>query len=142
MTVFTHRHPDDTAATLELLARRAHEAGVRLRLDREESAKHDLGGAPGVELCAENKRDVELCVVLGGDGTILRALQSYAGTEVPVFAINFGEIGCLATVERQDAEAGIARALGGDFELLHLPGIVVELDGEPRTAINDVAVHR
>jgi NAD+ kinase len=142
MTVFTHRHPGDTAATLELLARRAHEAGVRLRLDGEESAKHDLAGAPGVELCAENKRDVELCVVLGGDGTILRALQSYAGTEVPVFAINFGEIGFLATVERQDAEAGIARALGGDFELLHLPGIVVELDGERRTAINDVAVHR
>jgi NAD+ kinase len=80
--------------------------------------------------------------VLGGDGTILRALQSYSGTGVPVFAINFGEIGFLATVERRDAEAGIARALGGDFELLHLPGIVVELDGEPRTAINDVAVHR
>ena len=142
MTVFTHRHPEDTAATLELLARRAHEAGVRLRLDGEESAKHDLGGAPGVELCAEIKRDVELCVVLGGDGTILRALQSYAGTEVPVFAINFGEIGFLATVERQDAEAGIARALRGDFELLRLPGVVVELDGERRTAINDVAVHR
>jgi NAD+ kinase len=142
ITVFTHRHPGDTAATLELLARLAHEAGVRLRLDDEESDKHDLAGAPDVELGAKVKRDVELCVVLGGDGTILHALQSYAGTEVPVFAINFGEIGFLATVERQDAEVGIERALRGDFELLHLPGIVVELDGERRTAINDVAVHR
>ena len=41
-------------------------------------------------------------MVLGGDGTILRALQRYAGTGVPVFAINFGEIGFLATVEPQD----------------------------------------
>jgi NAD+ kinase len=142
ITVFTHRRPDDTLDTLELLAARAHEAGVRLRLDAEESAKYRLGGVPGVELDAEVKRDVELCVVLGGDGTILRALQSYAGTNVPVFAINFGEIGFLATVERNDSDAGIERALRGDFELLHLPGIVVELDGERRTAINDIAVHR
>ncbi len=81
-------------------------------------------------------------MVLGGDGTILRALQDYASTDVPVFAINFGEIGFLATVEPDDAGAGIDRALAGDFELLRLPGIVVELDGERRTAINDVAVHR
>jgi len=59
-----------------------------------------------------------------------------------VFAINFGEIGFLATVERSEARAGIDRALNGDFELLRLPGIVVELDGERRIAINDVAVHR
>jgi NAD+ kinase len=142
VTVFTHRRPEDTLATLQLLAERAHEAGVRLRLDPEETAKNELAGAPGVELDAEVKRDVELCVVLGGDGTILRALQSYAGTNVPVFAINFGEIGFLATVERNDSAAGIDRALRGEFELLHLPGIVVELDGERRTAINDIAVHR
>ena len=48
------------------------------------------------------------------DGTILRALQRYAGTPVPVFAINFGAIGFLATVEPADIESGIARALGGE----------------------------
>jgi NAD+ kinase len=91
-------------------------------------------------------------MVLGGDGTILRALQRYAGTGVPVFAINFGEIGFLATVERQDSSDGIRRALEGDFELLRLPAIVLdmpadapEVDGleiaQP-TAINDVAIHR
>jgi hypothetical protein len=41
-----------------------------------------------------------------------------------VFAINFGEIGFLATVEHR-TRAGIARALGGDFGCC-LPGIVVE----------------
>ena len=61
----------------------------------------------------------------------------------PVFAINFGEIGFLATVERQDAEAGIdARPARATSSCCACPGIVVELDGERRTAINDVAVHR
>jgi NAD+ kinase len=142
ITVLTHQRPADTRPTLQLLAQRAEQAGFRLRLSAEESEKHDLPAGPGLERDAPLEREVELCVVLGGDGTILRALQDYASTDVPVFAINFGEIGFLATVERDDAEAGIDRALAGDFELLRLPGIVVQLDGERRTAINDVAVHR
>jgi NAD+ kinase len=151
MTVFTHRRPEDTTAALERLAEHAAHAGVTLRLDEEETRKHGLLTGPGIEVNAPVKDGVELCVVLGGDGTILRAMQRYAGTEVPVFAINFGEIGFLATVERSDTDDGIRRALSGDFELLRLPGIVLG-DGRddagagaavgPPTAINDVAIHR
>src|SRR3984893_3947018 len=97
-------------------------------------------GEPGVELNAPLRDDVELCLVLGGDGTILRALQIYAGTGVPVFAVNFGEIGFLATIEPAELEQGIERALSVDFELLRLPAIVLE--NPRRIAINDVAVHR
>jgi len=147
MTVLTHRRADDTEQALALLARRATEAGVTLRLDEDETRKHGSVSGPGVEIDAPIKDEVELCVVLGGDGTILRALQRYAGTDVPVFAINFGEIGFLATVEPQDIETGIGRALSGDFELLRLPAIVLDLPDEhtqlgQQTAINDVAIHR
>jgi len=152
MTVFTHRRPDDTREALELLAARAAQAGVTLRLDEEETHKLGLRAAPGLLLDAPATDEVELCVVLGGDGTILRALQRYANTGVPVFAINFGEIGFLATVEPQDIEDGIRRALGGDFELLRLPAIVLDRPDDPstsgraeigwQTAINDVAIHR
>jgi NAD+ kinase len=147
ITVFTHRHGQETAATLQQLAGEASRAGVKLRLDEEETQKHRISPAPGLELNAPVKDDVELCVVLGGDGTILRALQRYSGTGVPVFAINFGEIGFLATVERQDSADGIRRALEGDFELLQLPAIVLDMpagrsNGGEQTAINDVAIHR
>jgi NAD+ kinase len=147
ITVFTHRHTKETAAALELLVARAAEAGVTLRLDEDETRKHGLATGPGVLVDAPAKQDVELCVVLGGDGTILRALRFYARTGVPVFAINFGAIGFLATVEPQDIEDGIRRALTGDFELLRLPGIVLGAseDGSHvagQTAINDIAIHR
>jgi NAD+ kinase len=142
ITVFTHRSPQDTGPALERLAQEAARAGVTLRLDEEETSKYGLLPGPGVALNAPVKDDVELCIVLGGDGTILRALQRYAGTEVPVFAINFGAIGFLATVEPQDLDDGIRRALEGDFELLRLPGIVLELPSGPQTGINDVAIHR
>ena len=152
MTVFTHRRPDETRAALALLAERAAQAGVTLRLDEEETAKLGLRAGPGLLLDAPSSDDVELCIVLGGDGTILRALQRYAHTGVPVFAINFGEIGFLATVEPQDIEDGICRALTGDFELLRLPAIVLDRPDDPatsgrpeigwQTAINDIAIHR
>ena len=101
MTVFTHRRPDDTdARAAACSSTQAAEAGVTLRLDAEETRKHGARSrGPGWSSTPTLKDDVELCVVLGGDGTILRALQRYAGTDVPVFAINFGEIGFLATVE-------------------------------------------
>ncbi len=153
MTVLTHRRPDDTGEALALLAARAVDAGVVLRLDEEETRKHPLEAGPGVLVNAPMTDDVELCVVLGGDGTILRALQRYASTNVPVFAINFGEIGFLATVELEDIEDGVRRALSGDFELLRLPAIVLDPDGRSgyaeeggeaarRMAVNDVAIHR
>jgi NAD+ kinase len=142
ITVFTHRRPEDTSAALRRLATAAAEAGVTLRLDEEETRKHGLTAGPGIEIDAPVEDGVELCVVLGGDGTILGALQRYAGTEVPVFAVNFGEIGFLATVEPEDIEDGIRRALDGDFELLRLPAIVLDAPGGAQTAVNDVAIHR
>ena len=143
ITVFTHRDPYDIAAALAELIKQAGEAGVTLRFDPEETAKLRLQPAEGLALDAPIERDVELCVALGGDGTILRALQHYAATDVPVFAINFGEVGFLATVEPQDLPGGVARALQGEFELLHLPAITVELpEGGPLYAMNDLAITR
>jgi NAD+ kinase len=150
ITVFTHRRPEDTTAVLRRIVEQAAAAGVTLRLDEEETRKHGLEDGPGLQVNAPVKDGVELCLVLGGDGTILGALQRYAATKVPVFAINFGEIGFLATVEPDDVEDGVRRALSGDFELLTLPAIVLEQpgvqSGEPAgdgwMAINDVAIHR
>jgi NAD+ kinase len=142
ITVFTHRRPDDIATALDQLLAYARDSEVTLRLDPEETRKHHIAAEPGVIVDAEVKRDVELCVVLGGDGTILRALQHYAGTGVPVFAINFGEIGFLATVEPEGIADGFRRALNGEFELLRLPAIALELGGATQMAINDVAIHR
>jgi NAD+ kinase len=142
ITVLTHRRPDDTTPAITRLAEQAAVAGVTLRLDEEETRKHGLQSAPGLEVDAPIKNDVELCVVLGGDGTILRALQLYAGTSVPVFAFNYGEIGFLATVEPQDLDDGIRRALDGAFELLRLPAILLDDARGGAAAINDVAIHR
>ena len=60
----------------------------------------------GIEPLDALDGDPDLCLVLGGDGTILKALRRFAGTEVPVFGVNFGTIGFLAAVERDELETG------------------------------------
>ena len=61
---------------------------------------------------------------------------------MPVFGINFGEMGFLATVDREDARTGCIRALSGEFEVLSLPAIEVFGNGDRWLGINDVSIHR
>jgi NAD+ kinase len=141
-TVLTHRRPAETAPALTMLRELAEQAGALLRFDATETRKHGLEPHAGLELNAEIQADVDICFALGGDGTVLTALRAYAGTRVPVFALNFGEIGFLATVDREDARAGLERAFAGDFETLSLPGIGVSGSCGQWLAINDVSMHR
>ncbi len=146
VSVLTHSRPAQTTAALDTLMTAAATAGVTLRFDAEEAAKHGLSAGNGVLLGETASDEVDLCMVLGGDGTILRALRRYAGTHVPVFAVNFGDIGFLATIEPQELADGVRRAFAGDYELLPLPAIEVDGVGgdvkEQEHAFNDVAIHR
>jgi NAD+ kinase len=144
VTLLSHARTEQVAPAVTALVEAARTEGVTLRFDPDETAKHGLEAGEGIELDAPVSDDVELCVVLGGDGTILRALRRYAGTSVPVFAVNYGEIGFLATIDpHEDSLAdGMARALAGDFETLTLPALAVETPDGPHAAINDFAIHR
>jgi NAD+ kinase len=141
-TVLTHRRPSETRPAIQALVALARKAGVVLFVDPEETRKHRLEHAEGLEVDVEGHIDVDLCFAFGGDGTILTALRRYAGTGVPVFAVNFGEIGFLATVDREDSQYGIERALAGNFEVLSLPGISLAGEAGEWLAINDVSMHR
>ena len=141
-TVLTHRRVSDTAGPLQELIAAARRAGVLLRFDADETSKHGLVPAEGIELDSDRHDDVDLCLVMGGDGTILTALRVFTGTGVPVFAVNFGEVGFLATVDPDGLAAHFDRAFAGDFEMLQLPTIAVGRPEGTWTAMNDISVHR
>jgi NAD+ kinase len=141
-TVITHRRPDETGPAIGKLLARARAAGVTLRFDPTETEKHGLTPEPGLVLDAPVLREVEICFALGGDGTMLSALRQYAGTGVPVFGVNFGEIGFLAAVDREEALSGIECALSREYEVFPLPGIALRADGLSWVAMNDVSIQR
>jgi NAD+ kinase len=141
-TVLTHRRPHETAGAIAALIGAAGRAGVTLRFDSDETRKHGLAARAGIEVDAPLSRDVGVCIAMGGDGTILTALREYARTGVPVFAVNFGEVGFLATIDPDGLDADFDRAFAGEFDTLELPGITVGRPDGSWTAMNDISLHR
>jgi NAD+ kinase len=137
--LITHMQPALTGDAVEIAARVAGESGWRLLADQKEIEKH--GGVAGLEPAGEDDAP-DLCLALGGDGTILHALRRFAGTEVPAFGVNFGTVGFLAAVERERTEDGIRRAFAGEVETLRLPGLEVTVGGRAALGLNDVTLAR
>ena len=142
ITLFTHQYPDQTGECVERLVAAASERGVDVLVPAGEVEKHGLKEQDGLHLGADVADPTDLALVLGGDGSILTALRAYSGRGVPVFALNYGAIGFLATVEPHSIDEALACAFDGRFELLELPGIAATVDGGEQWAVNDVSVHR
>jgi len=88
-------------------------------------------------------------VVLGGDGTFLRAAQTAADVDVPILGVNVGKVGFLSKAENQALESVLGQLHDGDFELeprLMLQVRVVHADGraagQDYAALNEAAVVR
>jgi NAD+ kinase len=138
--LITHSHPPAATEAVEIAVEVAREAGWRLVATADELDKHGAA-AEGLEVVEETGRP-DICLVLGGDGSILHALRRFAHTGVPVFGVNFGTVGFLAAVDRGEAAAGIRRALDGEIETVDLPGLEVTVNGEREIGLNDVTLAR
>ncbi len=132
--VITHGTPEAIGPALERLSSLAAEMGVELLVDEADAQKHDVPRAES-ELEA-----ADVAIVLGGDGTMLRALGRYLGTDVPVVGVNFGRVGFLSSIPRSQFEDGLERVFAGDFRIVELPTLEVELGAERRVAVNDLVV--
>ncbi len=143
VSVLTHARSQQSSAALRCLLAVAAEQAVELWFTEDEAHKHGLTAGPGIRVVPVWRADADLCVALGGDGTILMALRQQIDTGVPVFAVNLGQVGFLATVEPEEQAEGLVHAISGEFEVLELPALEATMpDGSQRSAINDISVHR
>jgi len=110
-------------------------------------------GQPGEGACRLLGIDVpleaiELAIVLGGDGTILRAAELVRPASIPIIGVNLGHVGFLAEAEREDLHEVVRRAIGGDYEVEERMAIdVVVLDADDREvyrtwALNEATVEK
>jgi len=88
-------------------------------------------------------------VVLGGDGTFLRAARAVAEVDVPLLGINLGKVGFLSKAEATDLEPVLERIVAGEYRLderLAIEGRIFRnggtADGERHIALNDIVVAR
>ncbi len=124
------RHPQAAAAT-ELAARHLAMAGMTAVMESD----------------LDHGTELEAVLVLGGDGTLLRAAELARGTQAPLVGMNFGHVGFLAEVEREQVDEVVRRIAEQDYEVEERGTIeaTVLRPGAPSVtdwALNEVAVEK
>jgi NAD+ kinase len=119
--VVAHTGRKDSLEAAIAVCRQLIEGGLTPVLSSDEYAHimaeaHDLSP---VALLGDTvqKHDLELVIVLGGDGTILRAAELARGCPAPLLGVNLGHVGFLAESDREDLTETVARALSRDYSV-------------------------
>lgn len=119
--VVAHALRDDTVEAATRVIRALHDAGAQPVLaaeDREELAARRAEFASTAALGTDvTVTDIELAIVLGGDGTILRAAELVRGGTAPILGINMGHVGFLAEIERDDMDDAVRRVISRDYRV-------------------------
>jgi NAD+ kinase len=94
-------------------------------------------------------RTTDALVVLGGDGTFLRAVRAIAEVDVPILGINLGKVGFLSKAEAGELDSVLAKIVEGRYtidERMALEGRILRggkpIDGKRHVALNDIVVAR
>ena len=146
-----HARRDDTVEAAQRVLSAVRAAGaipVVSAEDRPELAERlPLEGVEtlGVDVGVD---DLELAIVLGGDGTILRAAETVRGGRAPILGINMGHVGFLAEIERDDMDDAVRRVIARDYRVEERLALAVKvLDADDRVifetwALNEATVEK
>ncbi|WP_432535870.1 NAD kinase [Kineococcus arenarius] len=147
--VLAHTGRPEAVTALTEVVRRLHEAGVHTLMTPEEAEALSVADR---RLVAERHLDgavegAEMVIVLGGDGTILRAAELVRGTGATLLGVNLGHVGFLAEAEREEVVGTVSRVVAGDYRVEERMTLDVEivLDGEVVArswAVNEVSVEK
>lgn len=100
------------------------------------------------ELAAEQPENTawDLAISVGGDGTMLRAVELVSASDVPVLGVNVGQLGYLVEIEPPDLRSSVERFLAGDHHIEERMRLAVRIEGdgrtEPLTALNEAVLEK
>src|ERR1700709_2522483 len=89
---------------------------------------------------------IDVCITLGGDGTLLDTLAFIHDSGIPVIGINFGRLGFLASINKSDIAAAIFAVVNNNFTLDSRDLISIDSElkivGDGNFALNDITIHK
>jgi NAD+ kinase len=115
MLLVAHTGRAEVVSTARRVADRLGAAGVRLRVLESEARDLDCGAATAMPVSPAAAQDAELVLVIGGDGTLLRAAELARPVRTPLFGVNLGHVGFLAETEPDLLSDAIDHLLAGDY---------------------------
>src|SRR5262249_58221956 len=107
MLVVAHVGRPAALRSARLVVDRLTEAGMAVRILEPEAADLRCAGADVVPATPDAAQDAEMVIVLGGDGTLLRAAEIARPAGAPLLGVNLGHIGFLAEAEPGDLAGAV-----------------------------------
>lgn len=121
MLVVAHTGRQESLDAAVSVCRQLQAAGVTpvMKLDEHDDVSLTAPELGAIAVLGETVAtgDIELAIVLGGDGTILRAAELTRGCPAPLLGVNLGHVGFLAESERDNLADTVQRALERDYEV-------------------------
>src|SRR5659263_82990 len=144
IAVISHRQSEATREALLRVLELCRELSIEAVIPQLEVEKYSLeeAGSFGTVVPLLEEVQVDFCVALGGDGTILRAFRRFPEMQTPVLGVNFGRVGFLSAIGPEDIPEGLRSIFQGGYETLDLSLIEMENAGDRALALNDVVVHK
>ena len=145
--LLVHTGRTEALPLAERIVSRLTEAGVTVLVLADEAVGLDLRDAQTVTGTQAADHNAELIIVLGGDGTILRAAELARGPRIPVLGVNLGRVGFLAEAEREDIDAVADRVLAGTYEVEERMTLDIDVTFEGEVihrewALNDASIEK
>lgn len=145
--LLAHTGRPDIAEAARRAAHRLHAAGIEVRALAQEAADIGLTGIQHCDGGPGSAAGAEVVLVLGGDGSILRAAELARAASVPLLGVNLGRVGFLAEAESADLDVTVDRILDRDFEVEERMTLDVDVcvDGEvvdTGWALNECSVEK
>ncbi|KAF2412974.1 NAD kinase [Microbacterium sp. B35-04] len=119
--VVAHAHRAETVTAAERVVDALRAAGAQPVFAADDAEELLAAGAAIGDVAllgvGASVGEIELAIVLGGDGTILRAAELVRDGRAPVLGINMGHVGFLAETERDDMDEAVRRVIAREYEV-------------------------
>jgi NAD+ kinase len=117
MLVLAHTGRKNAVRSAEQVIDRLTSAGVAVRVTEAEAPDLACVGATVLPAGPEAVDGAELVIVLGGDGTLLRAAELARPAGTPIIGVNLGHVGFLAEAEPDGLTETVNRLVAGDYRV-------------------------
>jgi len=145
--IVTHTGRPGAVRSAQLVLSRLSEAGISARVLDSEAEDLSCAGVDVMPVSGAAADGAEMVIVLGGDGTLLRAADLARAAGTPLLGVNLGHVGFLAEAERADLAATVDKVAAGEYDVEErmTVDVVVRQNGgvtHSGWALNEVSVEK
>lgn len=141
--IYTNIHKDRELTVTKHIREYLENRGCRVHVLTEETEKEESTA----EVCRHIPEQIDCMLVLGGDGTILRAVREIKEFPIPILGVNLGTLGYMTQVEPEQIDGALEQLLQGNYTYEKRMMLMAEAEIKGKMtaqqwALNDVVISR